>query len=70
MNNQMLKPQARPVKVNVTRIMEIFENTDTYRYASSPIIKDYVYSPEKRIIAQIGEEKLGKIRLFADFFIF
>jgi hypothetical protein len=45
------KTVTSPIKVTVTRLEEIFEETNPYPVFQEKIIKDYVYSNEKRIIA-------------------
>jgi hypothetical protein len=40
-----------PIKVVVTRLEEIFEETNPYPVIREKIIKNYVYSNEKKIIA-------------------
>ena len=41
---------SKPIKVNVTRISQIFENSNPYKPLTT-VIKDYVYTEQKRIIA-------------------
>ncbi|EKE02537.1 MAG: hypothetical protein ACD_20C00363G0003 [uncultured bacterium] len=48
MNNLMV---TKPIKVNVVRIQEIFQNTNPYKTGISRIIKDYIYVDQKRVIA-------------------
>jgi hypothetical protein len=40
-----------PVKIAVTRLVELFEDTNPCHIFDDKIIKNYVYSKEKRIIA-------------------
>lgn len=50
MNNVQIA--TKPIKVSVVRIQEIFEIENEYTPINhSGVIKDYVYSSEKRVIA-------------------
>jgi hypothetical protein len=49
MNNYAVKIASRPVKVNVVRIENIFQ--DSNPYVMQPIIKDYIYIESRVIIA-------------------
>ena len=49
MNDLTVKP--KPVKIPVKRIQEAFENSSPYNYQNKAVIKDYVYSNQKRFIA-------------------
>lgn len=51
MNNLNLAIDKRPLKVSVTRINNFFEQTNPYMPSNTRVIKDYVYYPEKRVIA-------------------
>lgn len=42
---------VKPIKVSVTRIQAQFENVNPYKYSTSGVIKDYVYTDQKRFIA-------------------
>lgn len=42
---------TKPIKVNVVRIQEIFQNSNPYKTGISGIIKDYIYVDQKRVIA-------------------
>ena len=50
MNNLAVRNASKPIKVSVTRISQIFENTNPYKPVQS-VIKDYVYTEQRRIIA-------------------
>ncbi|MEI7473154.1 MAG: hypothetical protein WCK67_00110 [bacterium] len=44
--------ERKPIKATVTRINNVFEQTNPYMTAPNQnVIKNYVYYPEKRIIA-------------------
>jgi len=45
------KQVTKPVKVAVTRLVELFEDTNPCYVFDDKVIKNYVYSKEKRIIA-------------------
>lgn len=51
MNSVLERPETKPVKVSVTRLEQIFQNSNPDKSNADIIIKDYVYTPEKRIIA-------------------
>ncbi|MDD3014840.1 MAG: hypothetical protein PHC34_14150 [Candidatus Gastranaerophilales bacterium] len=51
MNNCAVKPVSRPVKVNVVRMEDIFQNSNPYESFLQPIIKDYIYIESRVIIA-------------------
>ncbi len=41
----------KPIKCTLTRIEENFNRDEVVAYRLTGILKDYVYSPEKRLIA-------------------
>lgn len=51
MDNLFTKEVSSPIKVNVTRIADFFKDTDPYIPCNNMVIKDYIYTPQKRIIA-------------------
>lgn len=51
MSNLALRVIERPIKVDVVRIENIFQNTNPYKFAITGIIKDYVYVDQKKVIA-------------------
>jgi len=51
MSNYAVKNVARPLKVKVVRIEDLFHNSNPYRSFLEPIIKDYIYIESKRVIA-------------------
>lgn len=45
------KTVTKPEKISVTRIEYILQQEEKQYYDQKSIIKDYLYSPQKRIIA-------------------
>lgn len=43
--------QKEPIKCTLTKIMDDFTNSDINKEKCVNILKDYVYVPEKKIIA-------------------
>ena len=50
MNDLIPLKASTPIKMTVTRIEEIFHDTNPYKPVEK-VIKDYVYTEEKRILA-------------------
>ena len=45
---------SKPIKLRAVRMDDVFQNTNPYfhcQYYNENIIKDYFYSPRKRVIA-------------------
>lgn len=51
MKNFENKSVSKPIKVAVTRLEEVFEETNPFPIPQQNVIKDYVYCNQKRIIA-------------------
>jgi len=49
--NNLAVMTRKPIKVDVVRIEEVFHNTCLYRSRFNSVIKDYLYIPQKRVIA-------------------
>ena len=41
----------KPIKCTLTKIEETFNETETYTNKNTSILKNYVYNPQKRLIA-------------------
>lgn len=50
MTNTKMVPY-NPQKCTLTRIIDDFENQETYKERYMPILKNYVYVPQKKLIA-------------------
>lgn len=50
MTNTKIVPY-NPPKCTLTRIIDEFENQETYKHRYIPILKNYVYVPQKKLIA-------------------
>lgn len=52
MNNLSLLTERKPIKASVTRINNEFELSNPYMTSpNKKVIKDYIYYPQKRVIA-------------------
>ncbi|MFH0702291.1 MAG: hypothetical protein V2B14_01975 [bacterium] len=50
MNDLIIMPKPKPIKAKVIRMGEFWAVTNPYKTTNS-IIKDYIYSSQKRVIA-------------------
>jgi len=45
------RPASKPIKVDVVRLEQLFLESKFFETNTDTIIKDYIYNPQKRIIA-------------------
>lgn len=43
--------EEKPIKCTLTRIVEEFNNSDVYKHNYVNVLKNYIYIPEKKVIA-------------------
>jgi len=50
MQNENIIIKKNSTKVDVTKMEELFENSNPYAQPQKRIIRDYIYVPQKRVI--------------------